>query len=261
MSKVTSVMIVCKKRYSEVATISVPSFIRHHPGKNLCILADASGIKALSGISGKGVKVVPLGKIRKVAAAALRVSSFQVFKYGKEHHDRAYSSMKPLLMELAVAVAFPATKYIMGLDSDSIFTGNIMDKVEGIVERDAGKYELYMVQRTDPRMLVCRGKNPAPGSGFVLWARSGRYISLFKKMFIKKYTRFRGGGSQGLTNMIRRKIPSRILTNPAFHFVSPDLKKPNITDAEILAIGPAYIHLHGAESFSRLERFRKVFDG
>jgi len=44
------------------------------------------------------------------------------------------------------------------------------------------------------------------------------------------------------------------------HFISPDLKNPNITDEEISKIKPAYIHLHGMNSYSRLLRFSKIFD-
>ena len=81
----TVAMIVCKERYADMVSFSVSSFLKYHPETNICVLVDAAGAKAMSGISGKKLKVVPLGTIREEAKAELSVLSFSVFPYGKKN--------------------------------------------------------------------------------------------------------------------------------------------------------------------------------
>jgi len=257
MNKISVMMIVCKKRYARVAAISVPSFIKYHPKHCLNVIVDNYGRKALGNINAKNLKLINLKELRKEAEDKLNVHSFCIFNYHGLAHDRAYSSMKPVLMEIAAIQNNFKSDYILGIDADSIFTGNITDELENNILIDNGKYEMYMVERKDRRMLIAKNKEPA--SGFVLWKRKGRYLSIFKKKFNNSHGSMKGG-SQDLTNNIRKAILHKILKNPFLHFVGPDLKNPEIKDEEIFKFKPAYIHLHGPEPRKRLLRFKRVFE-
>jgi len=256
-NSVAPVMIVCKKRYSKMALIAIETYLKYHKAV-LNVIVDATGYNALSGISHKSLNIIKLGNYRKEAMKSVGYSDYKVFKYDADgYHDRAYSSLKPLIMDTAISDVAPTSKYVLSLDADGLFTGNILTKVQTELEKVHHKFDLYMVERTDPRMMLVRDKKP--GSGFTLWKRQSDFIPLFKKGFKELFTKY-NGGSQELIKQLMLKIPSMVLQNPLLHFVSPDEKNPKITDKEILKLQPAYIHLHGKDSYNRLLKFKKVFD-
>jgi FkbM family methyltransferase len=252
---IAPIMIACKERYAELAAISIPSFFRHHD-YDLFVLADASGLRVLSNISHKKLHLIPLQNYRNYAIKASGVKNFAVIKYDGYEHDKAYQSLKPLLMDAVIANERPEATHVLSLDVDTYFSGDILSIVER--EADSG-HEMYMVERKDKRMLLQRDESP--GSGFTMWRRDGKFIKLFKKGFKASYAG-KTGGCQILINSIMRgnEIRSKFLTNPHLHFVSPDLKNPNITDEELAKIRPAYIHLHGAKSRERLLRLKRIFE-
>jgi len=258
---IAPIMIVCKERYAKCARIAIETFLKHHDTK-LYVVVDYTAYKVLSNIKSRNLIIIPIGKYRKAAAADVSVDKFHVFKYDEDgDHDRAYSSLKPLIMDKVIDEFSPESKYVLSLDADTLFSGNILNKVIKKLDEVKHKFDLYMVERTDPRLSLVGAKSP--GSGFTLWKREGNFIKLFRKNYGPGCAG-RGGGSQDLINRLRKKIPSMLFKDPFLHFVSPDIRcrkvnKRELTNKEILTYKPAYIHLHGANSYARLQRFEKLF--
>lgn len=259
---IAPIMIVCKERYAKCATISVETFLEHHDVM-LYVLVDELAEKTLSKIKSKNLCLVPIKKYLEETVSEVKVTKFHSFRYDKDgEHSRAYSSLKPLIMDKVINDLSPQSRYVLSLDADTIFTGNILQKVIGQLDKVKHKFDLYMVERTDKRMSLLGTKSP--GSGFTLWKREGKFIETFRKKY-KSGCAGKGGGSQDLINRIRKhSVSSMLFKNPFLHFVSPDykfnIKKPmSYPPKEILKLRPAYIHLHGANSYDRLVRFREIF--
>ena len=258
---IAPIMIVCKERYTKCAVIAVETFLEHHDTV-LYVIVDELAEKILSRIKSKKLCLISIKKYLEETIDEVKVNEFHSFKYDKDgEHSRAYSSLKPLIMDKVINDLSPQSIYVLSLDADTIFTGNILDRVIAELDKVKHKFDLYMVERADIRM-TCLGKDHA-GSGFTLWKRESRFIELFKEHYGKGCAG-KGGGSQNLINRLRSLIPSMLFKDPLLHFISPDykfnVKKPMSYPAkEILKLKPAYIHLHGANSYDRLVRFREIF--
>lgn len=270
---IAPIFIACGKRYGRLATISAESFLKHHD-VTLYVVVDREGreeLKKLKGLSKhKNLCLVPIGNYSKRCEKDIKMNLeiFHSWDFNYGQHNRVYSSLKPLIMDKVIADYSPDSKYILSLDADSIFTGNILNKVRKELNKVKHKYDLYMVERTDPRMMLLTEKKP--GSGFTLWKRDSNFIKLFRNEFKRENTTSEGG-SQAVINIIffNSSLPSMLLKDPFLHFVSPDMKykkkhikynETKLTDKNILSFRPAYIHLHGTKCYERLVRFRNVFN-
>jgi hypothetical protein len=242
-------MIACGERYTKAARISINSFLKYHDDKLSVIVNDDS----LSDFKDR-VNIIQIKQYVQAAIEEVGNHQFAVFKYDEDgNHNRLYSALKIIIMDKAITEG----QYILSLDADTIFSGNILEKIKNYLRIARHRFDIYMVQRDDPRMmLVC---NLEPGSGFTIWKRDCGFIKRFISEFKTKDAGLRGG-SQTLINKIKIHFLYHEIDDPMLHFISPDLKNPNITDEEISKIRPAYIHLHGADSYSRLLRFNKIFD-
>jgi hypothetical protein len=159
-------------------------------------------------------------------------------------------------MDMVIKDECPNTEYILSLDADTIFTGNILKVVVDYIDLMEHEFDIYMVKRNDPRMqLTC---DYQPGSGFTLWKKNSRFINLFKKGFNDMCVS-PVGGSQTLINTIKYQLIYNEIDGPYLHFISPDLKNPNLTEKQIFAFQPAYIHLHGNNAYLRLKKFERIF--
>lgn len=254
---IAPIMIACKERYVKLATISIETFLEYHDTV-LYVLVDATGSNVLSNIKHKNLRLVQIGDYLKQTIGEVSVNKFHIFKYDADgDHDRAYSSLKPLLMDKVIADLTPESTYVLSLDVDTLFSGNILNKINSELNRVSHKFDMYMVERRDARMLCF--KNGTAGSGFTLWKRTGSFINLFKDHYSSGCAGAKGG-SQDLINRLMKRVPSMLFKDPLLHFVSPDLKNPKLTVKEILTFKPAYIHLHGKDSYARLKKFRKIFE-
>lgn len=248
---IAPVIIACKERYVKVATISVPSFLKHH-NMPLFVLTDDLGMKELGNIKDENLKLIHIHKYLKSVYNSYKIPGFSHYDYEKKgDYSRKFAALKPLLMEAVVSDLAPEASYILSLDSDSYFSGNIMNTVKKEIKKD--RKDLYMVERTDKRML--RMKTGQPGSGFTLWNRKSKFLKLFRKGCEAGKCI---NGSQNLILNLLGAVNSRIIKNPMLHFVSPDLNNPNFPESEIKKLKPAYIHLHGKNSYNRLKRFKKI---
>jgi len=253
---IAPIFIACGERYAKVAPIMVETFLKHHD-TSLYVVVDSIAAEMLSEIRSDNLVSIPAELYRKKAEDCVRIHKFFTYQYDQDGvHDRAYASMKPLIMDEAIKDVAPESRYILSLDADSMFSGNILDEVNSELNRFEHRFDLYMVRRKDPRMLI---GHQIPGSGFTLWKRESRFIDLFRK-FYSEINAGPMGGSQNLINMLRRRVPSMLFANPYLHFISPDLRNPKLTDEEISIFKPAYIHLHGKDSRKRLLRFKKIFE-
>ena len=161
-------------------------------------------------------------------------------------------------MDKVIKKKCPEAQYILSLDADTIFTGNILKMTEDHLRLTKYEFDIYMVQRHDKRMLMTYDNKS--GSGYTLWKKNSGFVKLFTSKF-NDTCAGPHGGSQTLINKIKTSFAYHEINDPFLHFVSPDLKNPDITDQEILELQPAYIHLHGADSYSRLLKFERIFNG
>jgi lipopolysaccharide biosynthesis glycosyltransferase len=270
---IAPIFIACGKRYGRLATISAESFLKYHD-VTLYVVVDREGreeLKKSKGLSKhKNLCLVPIGNYDKRCEKDVKMNlkTFHSWDFNFGQHNRVYSSLKPLIMDKVISDYSPDSKYILSLDADSIFTGNILNKVRKELNKVKHGYDLYMVERTDPRMMLLSLKKP--GSGFTLWKRDSNFIKLFSNSFKGANATFKGGSQSVINNIFfNRSLPSMLLKDPFLHFVSPDkrYKKNHIkynemklTDKNILSFRPAYIHLHGTNCYKRLKRFKNVFD-
>lgn len=255
---IAPIIIVCRKRYALLATIAVETFLRHHDVP-LYIVADEIGEKKLAYINSKNLQIIRVEKYREIVADQIGVKDYHIFVYDRDgRSDRAYSSLKPLIMERVISEYAPESKYILSMDADTMYSGNIIDKVILELDRVNHEFDMYMVARNDRRML--RTRAGSPGSGFTLWKKESRFIKNFRERCSSRMGDRVGGGSQNLVNAVRTSMSSMLFTDPLLHMVSPDLQNPRITDQEISKMKPAYIHLHGRNSYTRLQRFKRVFE-
>lgn len=250
---IAPIFIACKPRYAKLATISAPSFAKHHQ-MPIFVITDALGKKALKLYKSPYIRVIIIDKYLKAVLEESNIPAFSHYDYEvKGDYERQYASLKPLIMEKVIADLVPEVEYILSLDADTYFSGNIMNKVKAEIKKD--HKDIYMVHRIDSRMLQIRSK--MPGSGFTLWNRKSKFIKYFRKGVIAGKAK---DGSQSLIHQIRGMLSQRIINDPMLHFVSPDLKNPNFPDSEIRKLKPAYIHLHGKDSYNRLKRFKKILE-
>jgi len=257
------ITIACGKRYGDLAEISVRSFLKHHPDHPLIVLVDPKTREQLRPICDEyeNFNMIAIHKYIEKAKKLVGFRGFAkyTFEGTNEKHNKMYSSLKPIVKQLAVGNRFPDREWILSIDVDSYFSGNILDHVEKLLKLCDRKYNMFMVTRKDKRMQ-CTGAFQ-PGSGFTMWNRHSPFMKIFVKNFSAKCVGVHGG-SQDLINHIRRrkKIHCKMLNNPMLHFVSPDMVRPNMSSAEIRKIQPAYIHLHGPRSLERVKRFQRAFE-
>ena len=245
---ISPIMIACGERYAKTARISINSFLKYHNEKLFVLVNDDS----LDDFKDR-VNIVQIAQYAQTAKQDVNCQEFTIFKYDDDgNHDRTYSALKIIIMDKVVD-----DQYILSLDADTIFTGNILKRTKDYLMLAKHRFDIYMIQRDDPRMmLVC---NLETGSGYTLWKKDCGFVKLFISKFNSAYAGI-GGGSQILINQIKTSFLYHEIDDPMLHYISPDLKNPNITDEEISKIKPAYIHLHGMNSYSRLLRFSKIFD-
>ncbi len=253
---ITPIMLACNPRYAKSARISIETFFEYHT-EPLYVVVDDGAQKALSNLEYPYLHLVPLGDYRKIAEDKVGgIHEFYIMKYDQDgDHDRAYSSMKPVIMDLVINDVAPKTQYIWSLDADTMFSGDIIKPLKREIIKRNHKPDIYMVRRTDKRMLT--GRSCTPGSGFTLWKKSCQFVPLFQKRYNSTQAGIKGG-SQILTHQVKAKLFSILLTNCYYHFISPDLQNSKLTDVQIATFKPAYIHLHGKDSYRRLLRFQRI---
>jgi len=255
---ITPIFIACGKRYVKCAAVAIETWLKYH-FEIIYVVVDNEGQEILSKLFPHNhIALIPLKDYAELAKNDVGYHDFHSFEYdGDGEHSRLFSSLKPLIMDRVIADYAPDSKYVLSLDADVLFTGNILNRVREELDKVNHEFDLYMVERTDPRMLlVC---DRSSGSGFTLWKRGSSFIKEFKSRYTKEFTGPRGG-SQNLINLLLTIVPSHKFGDPFLHFVSPDEKNPDLTDEEIATIHPAYIHLHGRGSYERLKRFQRVFE-
>ncbi len=246
---IAPILIACKPRYIKLASISLPSYAKYHKIP-LFVVTDSKN--ELKKYKSSVIRIISIDKYLKEVLNETDIPAFSHYDYEvKGDYDRKFASLKPLIMEKVISDLAPETDYILSLDVDTLFTGEIMNKVQAEINKD--HKDIYMVERMDGRMLKTR--SGMPGSGFTLWNSKSKFIKFFRQGCAQ------GGakdGSQSLIHNIRGRLSQRIIRDPMLHFVSPDLNNPKFPDSEIKKLKPAYIHLHGRDSYNRLKRFQKI---
>ena len=251
---ISPIMIACGERFTKNAKISISSFLKYHNDKLFVVVNDNS----LSEFNDR-VNIVQVHEYVEFAKDSVNCQEFATIKRDDNtEHDRTYSALKVLIMDGVIRDHCPESKYILSLDSDTIFTGDILKRTRDYLKLVNHEFDIYMIRRADPRM--CCARDFITGSGYTLWKQNCDFIKLFISNFTTQYAGHKNGGSQPLINKIKTSLLYHEIDDPFLHFISPDRKNPNITDEEISKIKPAYIHLHGMNSYSRLLRFSKIFD-
>jgi hypothetical protein len=259
---IAPIMIICGKRYVQMAVICINSFTKHHKNTTLYVATNKNGREFLEPIfEAHNVCFVDIKKYLKIAMNYVGVYKYQFVKIDSGYHNRAFSALKPLIMDEIIYEYEPDSNYVLSLDVDTIFSGNILNVIENYLNDFNHNYDLYMVERIDPRMQLMH--NLSPGSGFTLWKRNGKFIEKFIEKFDSECHKGKYGGSQRIINFILEghEIKGTQFKDPLLHFISPDIINKKITDEEIIELQPAYIHLHGPNSYERLLNFERVFCG
>ena len=259
--KIVPVTICCGKIYADFASISIRSFTKHHSEK-LLVLADVLSEKVLLSSGIKNIEILNIEKYERMAKNALNIKEKFISKEAgglPNGQHMQYLALKPVIMNYAVLDIDPLTDYILSIDVDSYFSGNIITPTHKYLNANKDRFDVYLVSREDKRMHVtCNGPLEI-GTGYHLWKIKSNFIKMFIKRFPKRnYTCI---GNQRIINMLIKETNSYVFKDPMLHFVSPDLRNPNISDNEIKEIKPAYIHLHGPNVLNRIKKFRKVFEG
>lgn len=251
MVNIAPILVACKERYIKLASISLPSYAKHH-NTPLFVVTDSK--RELKKHKSSVIRIINIDKYLKEIFTETDIPAFSHYDYEKPgDYDRQFASLKPLIMEKVIADLAPETDYILSLDVDTYFSGEIMNKVQAEINRD--HKDIYMVARVDGRML--RTRSLMPGSGFTLWSRKSKFIKYFRQGVAAGNAK---DGSQSLIHQIRGRLSQRIITDAMLHFVSPDLNNPNFPDSEIRKLKPAYIHLHGRNSYNRLLKFKRILE-
>lgn len=266
-NKIAPIMIVHGEMYARMSIIAINSFLKHHPKEKLYIAIGDVDEKIFNHYSKKNICIVDHHEYTKEAIEEVKNEgelpyNFFVIPHKSKkfpsnnlYHDRKYSSLKPLIMDKIIRHKCRKAKYILSLDADAFFTGNIINRIYKHLDAHNHKYSLYQIERLDPRMSL---NGVHPGSGFTLWKRRSKFVQLCTEKFYEKCAG-RAGGSQKLIRDVSKLMSFYTIKDPFLHFVSPDLKNPELTDEEILKFKPAYIHLHGLDSYERLLKFEKIF--
>jgi len=261
---IAPVMIVCGERYVKTGIISINSFLKWHNDK-LFIIVDNNSFEKINFLFGsKNVCIVNIEEFLQKIIDQIGFPKYELKdmdKDGDHGHDRTYSALKPLIMDAVVSKYGSEFKYILSLDSDTFFSGNIIETVQRFMYSYDYQYDLYLVARKDERMQLLH--DLSPGSGFTLWKRSSQFIQKFVSKLSVNCTKSYKGGSQFYIHSLAVSggLKYKELEDPLLHFISPDIANPRITDEEILELKPAYIHLHGADSYKRLLKFERIFLG
>ena len=254
---IAPVMIVCGPRYAKTATIAVKTFLQHHNDR-LFVITDNIAKNTLSVFNDKKLCIIDSDQYVKSAIADTGNKKFEIVEYDSDgNHNKIYSALKIIIMDKVIHEKCPEAQYILSLDADTLFTGNILTRTKNYLSIAKHQFDIYMIQRDDPRMMLLSNKDP--GSGYTLWKRNSGFI----EKFISKFNNScigTNGGSQILINEIKTSFAYHEIDDPLLHFISPDSKNPNLTDKQILKLKPAYIHLHGANSYKRLLKFERIFN-
>jgi len=258
--KIVPITICCGEVYSSFADISIRSFNKHHSEK-LYVLTDMQSEVILKKKNFDNICILRIRDYEDKAISELKIKhNFLSRDVGGVPNGQKmqYLSLKPIIMNYAIKHAEPDADYILSIDVDSYFSGNILVPTHNYLDKNNDKFDVYLVSRSDIRMHVTKNGSSELGTGYHLWKTKGDFIRVFMRRFPKKsYSHI---GNQGLINKLIGATKSKVFDDPLLHFISPDLRNPNISDEEIKKIKPAYIHLHGPNILKRLERFKRVFE-
>lgn len=257
--RIVPVIIAVGEKYRQMGRICFSTYAMHNKAPLLALVEGKFLEWFKSQVKSDAVVFDVVGKYEIAAKKKLGVSAFARVKYEDIVHMREYSSMKPLIAELAIREHYPDADYAMTMDADGIYTGDVMSEFAKEIERRKHQYDLYMVSRSDPRMHQLKSRHSGIGSGVTLWKRDSMFLRHFRTMFVARMAGA-AGGSQELINKIRtsRLVKGILLKNPLLHMVSPDLVK-KLSKRQMQAFKPAYIHLHGTQCVERMQAFCDAF--
>jgi len=170
---IAPIMIVCGERYANVAAISINSFLKYHNEKIFVVLDNVAKniLSYLPLYHNEKLCMINIDKYVQFSKKAVNHKKFTVIENNNDgQHDRTYSALKIIIMDKVIKRKSYKYKYILSLDADTIFTGNILKRTEKYLNAAKHEIEVYMIKRDDPRMQMA-SKSKQPGSGFTLWKK------------------------------------------------------------------------------------------
>lgn len=238
----TYMVIAGHKKYYEYAYYAVNSFLTNNEGHDLFLLVDKP--KAIKEFSHPNLKVIDYGKLlMNVEVPVLHQveSNVKPSMVGLEYFDRVHN-------QLFIADSIPCIEsflhglgytHVLRLDIDSLFIGNIFDRLIPEIERDE-EVAVWWVERSDPAMFTRAEKAYKFGAGFTLWRHGGPFVPFYLEYF-------KDDEQETMVHNIypRNDIKCRLLKHPGYHFVYPFKKNPAFDRETAKKFIPAYFHFTG----------------
>jgi len=259
----TVVSVMGDDAYHEMASISLPSFLKNNVSADLFIFTDDVGkMSKLRSFGLDRVHVIDMlerfrenkDMIEDLTRKGLSEEEMRKHAefYGHFYRQIFISSLIPIAEDYLKDKKY---SHILKIDVDSYFAGgDMMLMVEEEIKKTP-EADLYLIQRTNEWM--CRYGKKTPGTGFTLWRKGSHFASSYVEQF--------AGGFQ--VSVLRQRenklVCFIILDRPGYHFVYP-FEKARQTNREFtreIASGflPAYFHLFGKTILDKMKKLEEWF--
>ena len=244
---IDAVLSVCgDEKYFSMAKISIPSFLRANPTCNLHVFTDRPSEIATDDYKLNVYNFAEsIKNCDKLAVHKIITLSDPDFDNNKILHHHPYVALLPLIAQAVVG-----SDYILKIDVDAYFVGDMISEVERIPSLPM--MDLCLISRTDDSKMKLYGG--APGVGFLLWKRSGKFVETYVKEF--------AGYEQTDILGVRNKMNYGELTNENFHLTYPFYQArklgEELTKKKMEKWIPFYAHVCGEEDFTQLEKLQKM---
>lgn len=241
-SKICFTLSICGEAYKEMGVNMLESFLSS-VSADICIFTDdtpfwMSQAEKFSKIGGERchilsfddcLEAVPELLVKKIEN--LTTASMVNIKRPEKPHKHSVVSLVHLLAQIHID-----SEYIVKIDADTLFVGDIIPDLEKEIENFSA--ELYLVDRGHDHCFHWRGATP--GCGFTMWERSGDYLVSYVRYYARdeQFT---------ICRVLPKKIPTHIIARNGLHLVYPfkqQARSKRVFTKEMLDTHlPAYIHL------------------
>ncbi len=254
--KIATVMVVAgHEHYHKFASVSIPSFLKGNGNSTtLCVITDNPA--AIEPYAQYGdLRIVSwedaVTKVQDVYDSILRRQLTDYYDRFSRRMEIKYYNLIPTMGQFLLG---GEVDHVLKLDCDSFFVGNIVELLEAEIEPE---YDLYLVARSDPRMML--RENLLPGAGLYMWPTRNNgagFPRQYEKHFKHNEQVTISRQSGGLWKIIKTKT----IANPSLHMVYPFTRNPAFSKRDAEVFGAAYFHLTGPEAYSNQLKMEAWFD-
>ena len=262
---IATVVSVCgHDKYFDLASISIPSFLKNCPDADLFVFTD--NIKKIKSIGGKNPRFHVedfnflynkyYNKIDFINNYIPK--NFKNMKYYNYVHDHI-----KVAAVLPMANFYLQDKYshILKIDIDGYWVGNVLNKLITEEESVINENDVLLVERRS--LLMVRITKYRPGVGFTLWKSSSKFIELYLQNFIgtEQETIWRITGCKWgkFHELLIKQLKFHLLKRPGYHFVYPFTCNKDFNKEQASEFIPAYFHCGGQDVYEQLRTLERWF--